>query len=112
MRAHSAGGSSHQRQIIKLAFLPMPAEAALGFAQLGACNVSDTAYPIGKYPPVNQDQFLGLRANAIQAYANLEMSLTLLFAKLLGIPAGVAGFSSLSYNEHLCQKPNIERLVF
>jgi len=53
--------------------------------------VSDTAYPIGKYPPVNQDQFLGWRAIAIQAYANLEVSLTLLFAKLLGIEADLAG---------------------
>lgn len=53
--------------------------------------MSDTAYPIGKYPPVNQDQFLALRANAIQAYANLEMSLTVLFAALLSIPLDLAG---------------------
>ena len=53
--------------------------------------MSDNAYEIGKYPPVNQDQFLALRANAIQAYANLEMSLTILFANLLGIPIDIAG---------------------
>jgi hypothetical protein len=54
-------------------------------------RVSDTAYPIGKYPPVNQDQFLALRAIAIQAYANLEMSLAILFAALLGILVDLAG---------------------
>ena len=53
--------------------------------------MSDNVYEIGKYPPVNQDQFLALRANAIQAYANLEMSLKHLFAGQLGIPTDVAG---------------------
>jgi hypothetical protein len=51
----------------------------------------DNVDEMGKYPPVNEGQFLGLRAVAIQAYANLEMSLTALFAGLLGIQTDLAG---------------------
>jgi RecB family exonuclease len=51
----------------------------------------DTAYPIGKYPAVNQDVFLVARANAIQAYAKLEFSLSIVFSRLLGTQPDIAG---------------------
>ena len=49
------------------------------------------AYPIGKYPAVNQDVFLVSRAVAIQAYAQLELSLSMLFSLWLGTPPDIGG---------------------
>jgi hypothetical protein len=51
----------------------------------------ENAYPIGKYPAVNQDVFLVSRAVAIQAYAHLELSLSMLFSSWLGTPPDVGG---------------------
>ena len=51
----------------------------------------EAAYPIGKYPAVNQEAILLARASAIQAYAALERSLSFLFAQWLGTPIDVAG---------------------
>jgi hypothetical protein len=51
----------------------------------------EKAYPIGQYPAVNQDAILLARASAIQAYASLELSLSLRFAEWLGAPIDAAG---------------------
>jgi len=51
----------------------------------------ENAYPIGKYPAVNQDVFLVSRAVAIQAYAKLEQSLSMLFSLWLGTPPEIGG---------------------
>jgi hypothetical protein len=53
--------------------------------------MSDKPYELGKYPPVNQLQFLVSRAEAVQAYAQLETALAILFSMLLGAPINLAG---------------------
>jgi hypothetical protein len=49
----------------------------------------ESAYPIGKYPAVNQNALLLSRALAIQAYAMLEFSLSILFCHWLGTTSDV-----------------------
>jgi hypothetical protein len=51
----------------------------------------ENAYPIGKYPAVNQDAFLLSRATAIQAYAKLEFSLSMIFSQWLGTTQDLGG---------------------
>jgi hypothetical protein len=51
----------------------------------------ENAYPMGKYPAVNQNELLLLRALAIQAYAILELSLSNLFSQWLGTTSDVGG---------------------
>jgi hypothetical protein len=51
----------------------------------------ESAYPIGRYPSVNQDAFLLSRANAIQAYANLEFSMSMIFSQWLGTTPDLGG---------------------
>jgi hypothetical protein len=51
----------------------------------------ETAYPIGRYPAVNQNALPLSRALAIQAYATLEFSLSTIFAQWLGTSVDVAG---------------------
>ena len=51
----------------------------------------ESSYEIGKYPPVNHNDFILSRASAIQSYANVEQSLCGLFAGLLEIKDDLAG---------------------
>jgi hypothetical protein len=51
----------------------------------------DKAYPLGKYPAVNQDAILLRRAVAIEGYAVIERALSMLFAHWLGTTIDVAG---------------------
>lgn len=51
----------------------------------------ENTYPIGKYPAVNQDVFLTARANAIQAFASLEFSLSIVFSRWLGTAPELGG---------------------
>jgi hypothetical protein len=54
---------------------------------------TNTNYEIGRFPPVNQTNFLLLRAAAIQAYANVEMSLSILFSFLVGTTIDIGGLA-------------------
>jgi len=48
-------------------------------------------YELGKHPAVNQDIFLALRAHAIQAFANVESALSMMFSQWLGIGLDLGG---------------------
>jgi hypothetical protein len=49
------------------------------------------AYPLGKYPAVNQNELLFSRAVAIQTYAGLEQSLSMIFSQWLGTTLDLGG---------------------
>ena len=53
--------------------------------------MTDKTYEIGKYPPVNQIPLLIGRASALQSYAQLELSLAILFSVLLGTTHDLGG---------------------